>query len=118
MARTIEIDDAVWERLCEKARQLGCDAEVLAQSLLAESLQQECAQAEPLWGEARRLLNEMTGSRERQTVEEGRLVLTPQLAVQWHSLMDRLIGELGITPEEIEADITHAFEEYRRECSS
>jgi lipocalin len=44
MARTIEIDDAVWERLCEKARQLGCDAEVLAQSLLAESLQQECAQ--------------------------------------------------------------------------
>jgi uncharacterized protein YjiS (DUF1127 family) len=118
MSRTIEIDDAVWERLCEKAQQLGCDAEALAQSLLADSLQQERAQTEPLWGEVRRLLNEMTGSRARQTVSQQRLVLTPQLVDQWQSLMDRLIQDVGITPEEIEADITAAFEEYRRGCSS
>ena len=108
----------MWERLCEKARQLGCDAEALAQSLLANSLHQERAQTELLWGEVRHLLHEMTGARGRQTVSEPHLVLTPQLVDRWHSLMDRLMQELGITPEEIEADITAAFEEYRRGCSS
>jgi len=28
MARTIEIDNAILEQLCEHARQLGCNAEV------------------------------------------------------------------------------------------
>jgi len=116
--RTIEIDDAMWERLCEKAQQLGCDAEALARSLLADSLQHDRAQTAQLWGEARRLLSEMAGAQSRKAVSENRPVLTPQLVDQWHSLMDRLIQELGMTPEEIEADITKAFEEYRRECLS
>ena len=114
----IEIDDAIWERLCERARQLGCDAESLAQSLLADSLQQKHALTEPLWDEVRRLLNETIAARGRQTVSEERPVLTPQLVDQWHSLLDRLMQKLGVAPEAVEADITAAFEEYRRECSS
>lgn len=118
MPRTIEIDDAIWERLCEQARQLGCDANALAQNLLVDSLQGKHAQIEQLWDEVRRFLNEMVGTQERPTDSEERPVLTPQLVDQWHSLMDRLIRELDIAPESIEADITAAFEEYRRECSS
>jgi hypothetical protein len=48
MARTIEIDDAIWEQLCEQARQLGCDANALAQNLLADSLQQKHALTQQL----------------------------------------------------------------------
>ena len=118
MPRTIEIDDAIWEQLCEHARQLGCDAEALAQSLLADSLQGKHAQTELLWDEVRRLLNEMTVVQAHPAAPEARPILTPQLVDQWHSLMDRLIWELDIAPESIEADITAAFEEYRRECSS
>jgi hypothetical protein len=118
MARTIEIDDATWERLCEQARQLGCDAEALAQNLLADSLQQKHAHTQQLWDEVRRLLNAMTGAPAQPTVSETHPVLTLQLVDQWHALMDRLIQELDIAPESIEADITAAFDEYRRECSS
>ncbi|MCL6535795.1 MAG: lipocalin family protein [Armatimonadetes bacterium] len=118
MARTIEIDDAIWEQLCEQARQLGCDANALAQNLLAGSLQQKHAHIQQLWDEVRRLLNEMTGAQARPTVSEARSVLTPPLVDQWHALMDRLMRELNIAPESIEADITAAFDEYRRECSS
>jgi hypothetical protein len=32
--------------------------------------------------------------------------------------MDRLLRELNIAPESIEADVAAAFDEYRRECSS
>jgi hypothetical protein len=118
MARTIEIDDAIWEQLCEHARQLGCDAEALAQNLLADSLQQKHAHIQQLWDEVRRLLNEMISAQARPTVSEARSVLTPQLVDQWHALMDRLLRELNIAPESIEADITAALDEYRRECSS
>jgi hypothetical protein len=118
MARTIEIEDAIWEQLCEHARQLGCDAEALAQNLLADSLQQKHAHIQQLWDEVRRLLNEMSSAQARPTVSEARSVLTPQLVDQWHALMDRLLRELNIAPESIEADITAAFDEYRRECSS
>lgn len=118
MARTIEIEDAIWEQLCEHARQLGCDAEALAQNLLADSLQQKHAHIQQLWDEMRRLLNEMSSAQARPTVSEARSVLTLQLVDQWHALMDRLLRELNIAPESIEADITAAFDEYRRECSS
>lgn len=118
MARTIEIEDAIWEQLCEHARQLGCDAEALAQSLLADSLQQKHAHIQQLWDEVRRLLNEMSSAQARPTVSEARPILTPQSVDQWHALMDRLLQELNIAPESIEADITAAFDEYRRECSS
>jgi hypothetical protein len=118
MARTIEIDDAIWEQLCEQARQLGCDANALAQNLLADSLQQKHALTQQLWDEACRLLNEMSSAQAHPTASEARPILTPQLLNQWHSLMNRLIRELDIAPESIEADITAAFDEYRRECSS
>jgi hypothetical protein len=116
--RTIQIDDAIWEQLCEHARQLGCNAEALAQNLLADSLQGKHAQTHQLWDEVRRLLNEMTGAQARPTASETHPILTPQMVDQWHALMDRLIQELDIAPESIEADITAAFDEYRRECSS
>ena len=118
IARTIEIDDAIWEQLCEQARRLGCDANALAQNLLADSLQQKHALTQQLWDEACRLLNEMSSAQAHPTALEARPILTPQLLNQWHSLMDRLIRELDIAPESIEADITAAFDEYRRECSS
>lgn len=86
--------------------------------LLAGSLQQKHAHIQQLWDEVRRLLNEMTGTQACPTVLEARSVLTPQLVDQWHALMDRLLRELNIAPESIEADITAAFDEYRRECSS
>jgi hypothetical protein len=73
--------------------------------MLADSLQQGCSQAAQLWSEARRLLHEMTGAQSRKEISDERPVLTPRLVDQWHSLMDRLIQELGMTPEEIEADI-------------
>ncbi len=113
----IEVDETVWQRLREQASRLGCDTDALARRLIESSLQGETptdSRTEAL----RRLLDEMIVWLQAETPSEPRPRLTPELVDRWHFLMDRVIQDLGVSPESVEADITAAFEEYRAECSS
>lgn len=84
----VQLDEREWEPLQALAARLGCSEAELARRLLRQIL---------------------------MPVNPP----SPEWQQRWDALLQQVHQRTAhIPPEEVEADITEAFEEYRRECGS